>query len=182
MHYGKHHYGYYEKTLKALGVDAITLEELESYIQHPKRIPHAVRADVINQGGGYINHVFYWRCMAPLAHSSKRAVELDSAIIKAFGSIDSFKEQYLGTAEKQFGSGWTWLVVDEVGELKIIKTANQDSPLTIECVPLLVVDVWEHAYYMCYQNHRREYLDGWWKLINWSTVSQHYQKSIQVKQ
>ena len=182
LHYGKHHYGYYEKTLKAFGVDAITLEALETYIQHPKRIPHAIRQDVINQGGGYINHIFYWRCMAPLAHSSSRSAEFDSAVIKAFGSIDSFKEQFLGMAEKQFGSGWTWLVVDEVGELKIIKTANQDSPLTIECTPLLVVDVWEHAYYMCYQNRRREYLDGWWKLINWATVSEQYQKSVRAKQ
>jgi Fe-Mn family superoxide dismutase len=148
-------------------------------LEHISELPERVRIAVRNQGGGAENHTFFWNCMKSYneheAHAPAGA--LAQAIDKQFGSFEKFKEQFGAAAQGRFGSGWVWLVYKN-HILSIISTANQDSPVLEGYEPLLGLDVWEHAYYLQYQNRRSTYVEGWWKLVNWEFVTSRYTHAI----
>ena len=126
-----------------------------------------------NNGGGFVNHKLFWEIMAP-GGSDSPTEEMSGLLNDSFGSFDQFKQVFSGAAATQFGSGWSWLVVDPDGGLQVMATANQNSPLSCGCVPILGVDVWEHAYYLNYQNRRPDYLSAFWNVVNWTAVSEKY--------
>ena len=176
LHYSKHHRGYYDKFIAAIkGTEAenIPVEKIFSGIS---KYPEPVR----NNGGGFYNHVLYWENMTPV--KTEIPENLKTALLKDFGSIDDFKLKFAASAKSHFGSGWAWLITDQQGRLAITTTPNQDNPLmdiaTVKGVPLLCIDVWEHAYYLKYQNRRPEYVDNFMNLINWDEVNRRYLKTI----
>lgn len=174
IHYTKHHQTYINKLNEALAKhpqwQAVPLEEL---LQRLSEVPDDIRTAVRNHGGGHANHTFFWQCMSPDAQKEPGA-NVAKAIDAAFGSFEAFKKKFNEAAVSVFGSGWAWLVMDKDKNLKVIATANQDSPLSQGLTPLLGLDVWEHAYYLKYQNRRPEYIDGWWNVVNWEFVEQNY--------
>ena len=141
-----------------------------------EELPESLRKDVRNQGGGHHNHTLFWESMGPDAGGAPSG-DLAAAIDAAFGSFDAFKEQFEANGVGQFGSGWTWLVLDG-GELKLTKTPNQDSPILEGQTPLLGNDVWEHAYYLNYQNRRADYLKAWWNTVNWDKAGDNFKKAM----
>ncbi len=148
---------------------------LEKLLKQGDALPEQIRIPVRNNAGGVYNHQLYFRCMGPEKNtrpSGKLAQEID----RYFGSYDAWKEKMKNAAVTQFGSGWGWLAVDEQGRLHVLKTANQDTPLALHMCPLLPVDVWEHAYYLQYQNRRPEYVDRWFSVINWKQVEEQFEK------
>ncbi|MEZ8826624.1 superoxide dismutase [Vibrio amylolyticus] len=172
VHYSKHHRAYYDKfvaAIKGTELESTTLEDIFSSIsQHSP----AVR----NNGGGYYNHILYWNCMTEKGQGQPSGAVAE-AIIATFGSFDAFKEQFTQAAINTFGSGFAWLIVQN-GELKITSTSNQDNPLMDAVAdrgePILALDVWEHAYYISYQNRRPDYIDAWWNVVDWDAVSENY--------
>ena len=174
IHHGKHHAGYTKKLNAALedhsnlhGKSAIELlSDLDA-------LPASIRTGVRNNGGGYVNHTLFWDIMTP-GGADAPGGDLASAIDGAFGSFDAFKEELQSTAGSQFGSGWGWLCSDGSGALSIMSTPNQDSPYSEGLTPVLGVDVWEHAYYLHYQNRRPDYLSAWWNVVNWDKVAERY--------
>lgn len=174
IHYTKHHQAYINKLNEALKKhpewQKVSLYDLLTGINE---VPEDIRTAVRNQGGGHANHTFFWKCMTPDSEKAPEG-ELAQAIEKTFGSLDEFKKQFTAAAVSVFGSGWAWLVMDDNKNLKVIATSNQDSPLMQGMIPLLGLDVWEHAYYLKYQNRRPEYIDGWWNVVNWNFVQQNY--------
>jgi Fe-Mn family superoxide dismutase len=174
IHHGKHHAGYTKKLNAALeghsdlhGTSAIELlSDLDA-------LPDAIRTAVRNNGGGYVNHTLFWDVMTP-GGASAPGGDLASAIDDAFGSFDAFKDELQSTAAGQFGSGWGWLCSDGSGALSVMSTPNQDSPHSQGLTPVLGVDVWEHAYYLHYQNRRPDYLTAWWNVVNWDKVAERY--------
>ena len=174
IHHTKHHNGYTTKLNAALeGHEAFHGYTAEQLLRGLLSLPDEIRTAVRNNGGGYHNHALFWETLAP-GGSSTPAGELAGAIDDAFGSLDAFKEAFQSAAAGQFGSGWGWLVVDPFGTLKVMATANQDSPLINGSTPILGVDVWEHAYYLNYQNRRPDYLSAFWNVVNWDVVGQKY--------
>ena len=180
IHYSKHHRAYFDKFVAAVTGTALegkTMEEIFSTVSHH---PAAVR----NNGGGYYNHELFWNVMGPNAGGLPTG-ELAAAIDKTFGSFDLFKAQFGDAAANRFGSGWAWLIVGADKGLKIISTPNQDNPLMdnaeVKGTPILLLDVWEHAYYLKYQNRRPEYISAFWNVVNWKWVSSLYQKAISGK-
>jgi len=177
IHYSKHHVGYYTKFL-----DAIKGTELEKtpMIEIFKNISSQSDA-VKNTAGGYWNHEFFWNVMVP-GGAKEPTGNLLEAINKNFGSFEDFKKQFSEAGAKRFGSGWAWLVVDKEGNLFVNSTANQDNPImnseTKQGIPVLTIDVWEHAYYLKYQNKRTDYLDAFWNVVNWDIVAKNYNKAI----
>ena len=175
IHHTKHHQAYITNLNAAIKGNAklsqLTVGELVSDLNG---VPEDIRNVVRNHGGGHVNHGFFWQIL-------KKNVEpggpVLTAIDKQFGSFESFKEKFSSAAIKQFGSGWAWLVVAD-GELEILSTANQDSPLSLGKQPVLGVDVWEHAYYLLYQNRRPDYVDAFFSVINWGTVNDHYTAAL----
>jgi|SRR3989344_2524113 len=165
IHHSKHHQAYTDNFNKAIGE---TEESAEDIIADIDEISEDKRTAVRNNGGGYINHKLFFSLL-------KKDVECRGEILRAinkkFGSFDKFKEEFGNAAKTQFGSGWAWLVVDE-GELKIVKTSNQDSPLSDGRKPILCIDVWEHSYYLKYQNRRPEYIENFFHVINWNKVNE----------
>lgn len=173
IHHGKHHQGYTNKLNTALeGHDFADLP-IEEVLKRINEVPTEVRQAVINNGGGYANHKLFWTILSPNG-GGEPSGELADAIDKAFGSFDAFKEKFTSTAGSQFGSGWGWLCVDGNGGLKVLSTANQDSPLMNGLTPILGVDVWEHAYYLHYQNRRPDYLDAFWNVVNWDQAAKNF--------
>ena len=174
IHYTKHHQTYVTKLNEALAKhpawQKVPLFEL---LQRLHEVPEDIRTAVRNHGGGHVNHTFFWQCMTPNAPKAPEGALLE-AIVKAFGSYEEFKKQFNAAAVSVFGSGWAWLVMDAQKNLKVIATPNQDSPISQGFIPLLGLDVWEHAYYLKYQNRRPEYIDGWWNVVNWKFVEQNY--------
>ncbi len=174
IHHSKHHNAYTTKVNNALkdhgALHARTAEEL---IRNLSSVPDAIRTAVRNNGGGYVNHALFWKILAP-GGSSEPAGELAAAIQAAFGSVDGMKEKMTAAAAGQFGSGWGWLSVDASGQLQVSATPNQDSPLSQGATPILGVDVWEHAYYLKYQNRRPDYLAAFWNVVNWDAVAGNY--------
>jgi Fe-Mn family superoxide dismutase len=172
VHHDKHHQAYVDKLNAALdGTDLADLP-IEEILRDLNRVPDAKRAAVRNNGGGHHNHTMFWENMSPDG-GGEPAGELATAIDSAFGSYTDLKTKIKEAGVNQFGSGWAWLVHDGT-ELTVIATANQDSPLSHGQIPLLGIDVWEHAYYLKYQNRRPDYIDAWWNVINLDRVAERY--------
>ena len=172
LHHDKHHQAYVDKANDALAGGPFDGKPIEEVIANLGDVPEDKRGAVRNNGGGHLNHSLFWESMSPNGGGAPDG-DLGSAIDAAFGSFDAFKEQFEAAGVARFGSGWAWLVVDG-GALKITSTANQDSPLTDGQTPLLGNDVWEHAYYLKYQNRRPEYLKAWWNVVDWNKVAERY--------
>lgn len=178
FHHDKHHAAY----VKALNGAIEKYPELkgktaEELIRNLNSVPEDVRTIVRNNGGGHINHTMYWAIMGPKA-GGKPTGELATAIQKNFGSFDEFKKQFNEAGTKRFGSGWAWLVRTKDGKLQITSTANQDNPLMEGLYPIMGNDVWEHAYYLLYQNRRADYLRAWWNVVNWKAVNDRYKTAL----
>jgi len=172
IHHGKHHQAYVDNLNKAIAGTPNENKSLEELVKAAGSISPAVR----NNGGGHWNHSFFWQILAPKAGGNPGG-NLASAIDSAFGSFDGFKEKFNNAGMTRFGSGWAWLIVKD-GKLEISSTPNQDNPLMdvaeVKGSPILGVDVWEHAYYLKYQNKRAEYLGAFWNVVNWSKVAEHF--------
>jgi Fe-Mn family superoxide dismutase len=174
IHHGKHHNAYVTNLNAALeGQPSLQSATIEELLANIKDVPESIRQAVINNGGGHHNHTLFWNIMGP-GGGGEPGGALAQAISAAFGSFGDFKARVKDTGVKRFGSGWSWLVVDKEGKLQVYSTANQDSPLMQGHIPLLGVDVWEHAYYLKYQNRRPDYLDAWWNTVNWSAVAERF--------
>jgi len=176
IHHGKHHAGYTKKVNAALEGHKFADLPIEEVLQRIDEVPEDIRQGVINNGGGYANHKLFWSILSPKG-GGKPTGELADAIKKELGGFDSFKETFSSTAAGQFGSGWGWLCVDGSGNLKVISTANQDSPLMNGLTPILGVDVWEHAYYLHYQNRRPDYIAAFWNVVDWNKVNELYKSA-----
>jgi Fe-Mn family superoxide dismutase len=188
LHYTKHHQTYVNKLNEALDKHPeIADKPLEELLGNLGAVPEDIRTAVRNHGGGHANHSFFWTIMGPAATTAsdagapgaaqEPAGALANEIKTAFGDFAQFKEAFTKTATGVFGSGWAWLVVDKDGKLVVTSTANQDSPLTNQQKPVLGLDVWEHAYYLKYQNKRPDYIDAWWNVVNWAAAEEKYQKA-----
>ncbi len=174
IHHGKHHQGYTNKLNAALeGHDDLQGKSIEDILRDIDAVPEAIRGAVRNNGGGYANHSLFWSVMAPDG-GGEPSGDLADAINDAFGSFEVFKIQFAAAAGGRFGSGWAWLAVDGDGNLKLYSTANQDSPYMQGHTPILGLDVWEHAYYLNYQNRRPDYVSAWWNVVNWDQVAADY--------
>ena len=172
IHHGKHHQAYVDNVNKAIAGTEHENKTIEELVKHAGAISPAVR----NNGGGHWNHTFFWESLAPNAGGSPTG-ELADAITAAFGSLDEFKTKFATAGATRFGSGWAWLIVKD-GKLEVSSTPNQDNPLMdvadVKGTPILGVDVWEHAYYLKYQNKRGDYIDNWWHVVNWKQVESNY--------
>ena len=174
IHHGKHHQGYVNNLNKALeGQPNLQNKSVEQLLQDLEAIPESIRAAVRNNGGGHANHSLFWPCMSPNG-GGEPSGELAEAIKSTFGSFANFKKQFSTAAATRFGSGWAWLCVDKSGGLALMSTPNQDSPLSQGLQPILGLDVWEHAYYLNYQNRRPDYIAAWWNVVNWEQVAKNY--------
>lgn len=177
IHHGKHHQGYVNKLNAALekhpNLQSKTVEEL---LKDLDSVPEDIRTAVRNNGGGHANHSLFWPCMSPNG-GGKPDGELADAINKKFGDFESFKDQFSAEAAGRFGSGWAWLCVEPGGGLQLLSTPNQDSPLSDGLTPILGLDVWEHAYYLKYQNRRPDYISEWWNVVNWEQVAENYKSA-----
>ena len=172
LHHDKHHQAYVDKANGALDGTEHEGKPIEEVVANLDALPDDIRGVVRNNGGGHLNHSLFWESMSPDG-GGEPSGDLASAIDDAFGSFDAFKEQFEAAGANQFGSGWAWLVVDG-GALKVTSSANQDNPVTNGQTPLLGNDVWEHAYYLKYNNRRPEYLKAWWNVVNWDKVAERY--------
>jgi Fe-Mn family superoxide dismutase len=177
LHHDKHHQAYVTNLNNALqGQDALASLPIEDLVRRINEVPESIRTAVRNNGGGHVNHTMFWEIMTP-GGSKEPAGDLASAINQTFGSFDAFKTQFNDAGTKRFGSGWAWLVVAQGGALQVLSTANQDSPLMDGQYPVMGNDVWEHAYYLKYQNRRPEYLAAWWNVVNWDEVAKRYERA-----
>jgi superoxide dismutase, Fe-Mn family len=175
LHHDKHHQAYVDNANKALDGTEWADKSVEQVLATVDVLPEDKQAAIRNNAGGHANHSLFWELMSPDGGGEPEG-ELASAIDETFGSLGELKTLVNDTGVKRFGSGWTWLVHDGTG-LAVYSTANQDSPLMTDDVPLLGIDVWEHAYYLKYQNRRPDYLEAWWNVVNWSAVAQQYEKA-----
>jgi len=178
IHYSKHHQAYCDNINKALAGTEWADQPIEEVLKGIDRLPKDKQTPVRNHGGGYLNHTLFWTFMEPQG-GGKPSGDLGEAIEGTFGSFESFQEKFTAAAVGQFGSGWAWLVWSvqrsaSSGQLEIMQTANQDSPVSTGKVPLLAVDVWEHAYYLNYQNRRADYVKAFWNVINWEKVARRF--------
>lgn len=176
LHYTKHHQGYYNKFMTAAEGTELLNTPMEQIFAEISNQPTGVR----NNGGGYYNHALFWENMTP--SQNEMPADLKAAIENDFGSVEAFMEQFGTAAKTQFGSGWAWLIYGDDGKLKVTATPNQDNPLMdiveTKGAPLLGIDVWEHAYYLKYQNMRADYVDNFWNVVNWNVVSNRYSKAL----
>jgi superoxide dismutase, Fe-Mn family len=174
LHHDKHHQAYVTNANKALEGTEWADRPVEEVLQNLSSIPEDKRAAVRNNAGGHYNHSLFWEWMSPGGGGEPEG-DLRSAIESAFGSFAGFKDKLKAAGVGQFGSGWGWLVHDGSG-LAIVSTPNQDSPISDGKTPLLGVDVWEHSYYLKYQNRRPDYIDAWWNVVNWAYVTERFEK------
>lgn len=192
IHHGKHHQAYVTNLNKAVSAHSeLTGKTLEQLLTGLPFIPESARTAVRNNGGGHWNHTFFWESMAKPAGDGENAPPdgpLAAAITKTFESFGKFQEVFADAAAKRFGSGWAWLVAKANGELAVVSTPNQDNPLMQGIVansdrgaPLLGIDVWEHAYYLKYQNRRADYIGAWWNVVNWRKVAERYDLALKAK-
>ena len=172
IHHDKHHQAYVDKLNGAVDGTEWAARSIEEIVESLGSLPADLAGPVRNNGGGHLNHTLFWEAMSPDGGGAPDG-DLAAAIDSAFGSFDDFKAQFEAAGVGRFGSGWAWLVLDG-SELKIVSTANQDSPLTDGQAPLLGNDVWEHAYYLKYQNRRPDYLKEWWNVVHWGVVAERY--------
>ena len=171
LHHDKHHGTYVTNLNKALeSAPDLQNKTIEEILTNLSSVPEAIQTAVRNNGGGHANHSLFWNLLSPKGGGAPTGAA-DSAISSTFGSFDTFKEKFNAAATGRFGSGWAWLVKDGSGKFDIVSTANQDNPLTDGKKPILGLDVWEHAYYLKYQNRRPEYIAAWWNVVNWDEVN-----------
>jgi len=176
IHHDKHHAAYVNNLNKALETAPdLYGTPIEKLISDLNKVPEAIRVAVRNNGGGHANHTLFWEILNPGGKKAPTG-ELLADLVKTFGSLDMFMEKFNTAATTRFGSGWAWLVLDGEKKLQVYSTANQDSPLSDGHKPLLALDVWEHAYYLKYQNRRPDYVKAFWSVVNWSFVEEQYQK------
>jgi superoxide dismutase, Fe-Mn family len=178
LHHDKHHQAYVTNLNNALQGQS---EQLASYsvddlVKNIAQVPDSIRTAVQNNGGGHVNHSMFWQIMKPNGGGTPTG-DLASAIDQAFGSFDQFKDAFNKAGLARFGSGWAWLVLNQSGQLQVVSTANQDSPLMTGMYPVMGNDVWEHAYYLKYKNVRADYLNAWWNVVNWEEVARRYQQA-----
>ena len=174
IHHDKHHAGYVNNLNKALeGQAALASKSVDAIIGDLNAVPESIRTAVRNNGGGHANHTLFWEIMAPGGAKAPGGA-LAKAIDAAFGGFDAFKEKFQQAGMTRFGSGWAWLVQDKAGKLAIESTPNQDSPVMEGKHVLAGCDVWEHAYYLHYQNRRADYLGAWWNVVNWTVVGARF--------
>jgi Fe-Mn family superoxide dismutase len=173
IHHGRHHKTYVDNLNKALeSQPALANKPIEQLLREISQVPENIRQAVINNGGGHANHTMFWQIMGPKGGGQPTG-PLAEAITSTFGGLDNFKAKIKEAALGRFGSGWAWLV-SSGGKLQVLNTANQDSSLMNNQVPILGVDVWEHAYYLKYQNKRADYVDAWWNVVNWAAVAERF--------
>lgn len=176
IHHTKHHQGYTNKLNAALEkYPELQSKSAKELLENLGSLPEEIRTAVRNNGGGYKNHNIFWKVMSPNGGGQPKG-KLAEAINAKFGSFDSFKDQFSKAAATRFGSGWAWLCKDGNGNLSVTSTANQDSPFTDGLIPVLGLDVWEHAYYLNYQNRRGDYISAWWNVVNWDEVARRFEK------
>lgn len=174
IHHGKHHQAYITNLNKALEkYPDLQSKGIEELLRGINSVPEDIRMAVRNNGGGHANHSLFWPLMSG-SGGGQPSGELANAINQAFGSFDSFKEKFSNAGATRFGSGWAWLVVKHDGSLAVYSLPNQDSPLMEGDTPILGLDVWEHAYYLNYQNRRPDYINAWWNVVNWDQVAKNY--------
>lgn len=175
LHHDKHHAAYVTNLNKALEKHPeLKNKTLEELVKAPDQIPEDIRVVVRNNGGGHYNHTMFWAIMSPKG-GGKPTGKLATAIDKNFGSFEKFQQAFESAGAGRFGSGWVWLVKNAQGKLKIITTPNQDTPLSASAFPVMGNDMWEHAYYLKYQNRRPEYLKAWWNVVNWPEVGKRFE-------
>jgi Fe-Mn family superoxide dismutase len=173
IHHDRHHKAYVDNLNKALeGQGALASKPIEQLLREIHQVPENIRAAVRNNGGGHANHTMFWEIMGPKTGGQPTGA-IGDAIKSAFGDFKNFQQQLKQAAVSRFGSGWGWLVM-AAGKLQILSTANQDSPYMDNQIPILGVDVWEHAYYLKYQNKRPDYVDAWWNVVNWEAVGKRF--------
>lgn len=176
IHHGKHHQAYVNNLNKALEGHPMGSKPVEEVLKNINDVPQEKRQAVINNGGGHANHSLFWQVMSPKGGGAPKG-DLAKAIEIDLGGFDKFKQDFAAAAAGRFGSGWAWLVVDGGGKLQVTSTLNQDSPLMDGHTPILGCDVWEHAYYLNYQNRRPDYVSAWWNVVNWDKVAELYGKA-----
>ncbi|EKP94650.1 superoxide dismutase [Thermaerobacter subterraneus] len=177
IHHDRHHATYVNNVNAALEkYPELQDKPIDQLLRQIDQVPEDIRTAVRNNGGGHANHSLFWEIMSPNGGGQPTGALAD-AINKAFGSFETFKDQFTKTATTHFGSGWAWLVVDEKGDLQLYSLPNQDSPYMKGHTPILGLDVWEHAYYLKYQNKRPDYVAAWWNVVNWDEVARRYQQA-----
>jgi Fe-Mn family superoxide dismutase len=173
IHHDKHHAAYVTNLNNALGNHEFASLAVDDVVRRINEVPENIRTAVRNNGGGHSNHTMFWQIMKPNSGGAPTGA-LANAIQSTFGSFDAFKAAFNDAGVKRFGSGWAWLILDKGGKLQVISTANQDSPLMDGLYPVMGNDVWEHAYYLKYQNRRPDYLNAWWNVVNWDEIARRY--------
>lgn len=177
IHHDKHHAAYVANLNDALKDQSDWLEKsVEEVVSELEQLPEDIRTSVRNNGGGHANHSLFWTIMTPTGGGEPQN-SFNEALMSTFSTFDTFKEKFTDISMKRFGSGWAWLVVDN-GKLDLMSTANQDSPLSEGKTPILGLDVWEHAYYLHYQNKRADYIKAWWNVVNWKEVSRRFKEAV----
>lgn len=176
IHHQKHHQGYIDKLNAAIENTQYQDWSIEDLMQKFDQLPQNIQTSVRNNGGGHYNHSLFWKSLTPQSNSPEGL--LAEKIQQSFGGQDQFQEQFSQAAASRFGSGWAWLVFNDQNELKVLSTPNQDNPLMQGKIPLLGLDVWEHAYYLNYQNRRADYIEAFWSIVNWDEVSRRYEKVL----
>ena len=177
IHHTKHHQAYVTKVNAALeGLPELAKKPIEQLLREISEVPHDKAAAVTNNGGGHANHTLFWQIMGPNG-GGEPAGALADDVKKAFGSFADFRKEFSDAALNRFGSGWAWLCLDRDGKLIVESTPNQNSPLMEHRTPVLGLDVWEHAYYLNYQNRRPDYIEAWWNVVNWAKVGEFYDKA-----
>ncbi|GAC1470608.1 MAG: superoxide dismutase [Chamaesiphon sp.] len=178
FHHDKHHAAYVKNLNAAVDkYPQLKSKSAEELLAELNSLPEDIRTTVRNNGGGHVNHTMYWEIMSPNGGGEPKGAIAD-AIKQTFGTFDNFKKQFNEAGNKRFGSGWAWLVRTKDGKLMVLSTANQDSPLMEHSYPIMGNDVWEHAYYLKYQNRRGDYLNAWWNVVNWDEINKRFQKAI----
>jgi Fe-Mn family superoxide dismutase len=178
IHHDKHHQAYVDNLNKALASEPDLLKmPIDAILRNIDKVKPEIKQAVINNGGGHANHTMFWEIMGPKG-GGKPAGDLAKAIDSTFTSLDKLQEQINAAGLARFGSGWSWLIVGKDKKLAVISSANQDSPLMTGATPILGIDVWEHAYYLKYQNRRGDYVKAWWNVVNWNAVSDRFNKAM----
>lgn len=180
LHHTKHHSSYLAHLNKVLeGRENLRKLSLEEILSDIRVVPEEIRQEVRNYGGGHLNHSLLWHVMGPASGQGPSGLIKD-AISSAFGDFLKFQDLFTSAAMARFGSGWAWLLVTSGGKLEVLSTPNQDSPIMLGYRPVLGLDLWEHAYYLKYQNRRADYISGWWNIVNWKNVSELYQHCLEM--
>jgi Fe-Mn family superoxide dismutase len=178
FHHDKHHAAYVKNLNEAVNkYPQLKSKSAEQLLRDLNSVPEDIRTTVRNNGGGHVNHTMFWEIMSPNGGGEPKGA-IAAAIQQSFGSVDAFKQQFNDAGSKRFGSGWVWLVRTKDGKLQVMTTPNQDSPLSEGNYPIMGNDVWEHAYYLKYQNKRADYLTAWWNVVNWNEVNKRFEKAM----